>query len=693
MSVQNNSAVRKATAASGTVLLWLCANNAVAQETETADAHHDIDEIVVKAAPLDRTTAQLAQPTAVLSGDSLETKQSASIGETVSGELGVSSSYFGPVASRPVIRGQFGERVRVLANALDSLDASALSEDHAVSVDGILADRIEIVRGPATLLYGSGAAGGIVNVVDDRIAEQPLDSPFGGAVTFGTDSATGRRSAAAKIDFGSDDIAVHLDYFRRDTDDVQIPGFAESALLRALEEEEGTEEAFGVVENTDSRTEGAAAAITFTGERGFLGVSLSSHQSDYGVPGHHEEDPAPLPLPAPAEEFVRIDLDQSRVDARGEFDFEGPISKLVFRSAWNDYTHMELEGDEVGTIFDTIGSDIRLELRHAPLGGFEGAFGLQHKKTKFDAIGDEAFVPPSDTVQSSLFLFEEWAVNDDLAFQASGRAERQKIDAPSLPKYTGIAGGASLGAIWAVSDSFRIRANLAFTQRHPNSTELYADGPHVAVDRYERGSVAQGAGLLTKEKSTNLDLTFHGDTQIMEYEATLFVNSVDDYILLSPTAEIQDDFQVFEYGQSDVKLYGVEAEARIELLDAGAGHVHTRLFGDMVRGEERGNGDNLPRIPPLRLGIGLHYAIDRVEAGMGVTWHDEQTRTAANELPTESYLLLSAELSYSFDQPNIFVFARGTNLTDEDARQHTSPLKDTFPLPGRSLQLGIRYDF
>lgn len=686
----------------GVAVLTLCSlvfplAYASAEQLESLDNDQEIDEIIVRAAVLARSIKQLAQPTAILSGEALATKQSTSIGETLSSELGVSSSYFGPVASRPVIRGQFGERVRVLANSLDAMDASALSEDHAVAVDGLLAEQIEIVRGPATLLYGSGAAGGLVNVVDDRIIEQGLSVPATGAASLGTDSATGKKSGAAKVAFGTASLAAHLDFYRLDTDDVEIPSFAESAILRAMEEEEASEgeeeheEVFGRVENTDSQTEGGAAALSFTGENGFIGFSFSVHDSNYGIPGHgHEEDEGAV---EEVEENVRVDLEQSRVDLRGEYRFSGPISSAKLRLARNDYKHVEFEGSEIGTVFDTVGTDVRLELRHGTGDVLEGAFGAQYKKIDFEAIGEEAFVPRSETLQSSLFVFEELPVSDSWVLQGSARVEWQTIETPSQAKYDDSAFGASVGAIWSFTDALSLSSNLVHSQRHPNSTELFADGPHLAVGRFERGSVTLGNGILSKETSTNLDLTLRGQSERVEYSLTWFVNNVEDYILLSATGDVEDDLPLFEYGQEDVRISGLEAEARIELVESNNGHLHARVFGDLVRAKEKGSGNYLPRIPPLRYGIGLHYTLDRMGAMVEAAFHDQQNKTAPNELLTDNYVLLNAELSYAFENPNMFAFVRGTNLADEDARQHSSPLKDTVPLPGRSVRLGIRYDF
>ena len=671
---------------------------AAAADDEPFDEHHDIDEIVVEASALPRTVEQLAQPVTVVAGDNLARKAAASVGETLSAELGVSSTYFGPISSRPVIRGQFGERVRVLSNGLDSLDASALSEDHQASVEGILAERVEIVRGPATLLYGSGAAGGLVNVVDNRIAETPSEGPVSGKVAINTSTEIGEESAAGWIKFGGDTFNVHVDSFRRDTDDVEIPGFAESAVLRQLEEEEGeaeeVEEIRGTVENSASSTDGGAVAASWFGENGFIGISISSFDSDYGIPAEHAHEEEPPMAGEEEEEEVSIKLDQTRFELRGEYGFTGLIERLRFHIADNDYEHTEFEGAEVGTLYQTDGLDGRLELRHRPLGRLEGAIGLQYKRIDFNAIGDEAFVPPSETTRTSVFAFEELPVSESLVLQGSLRAESQSIDGSALAlDYDDSAFGAALGAIWTPNDAVTLAARLSLTERHPNATELYADGAHVAVQRYERGAVTQGDGILDKEVSTNLDLTLRGNTDRIAWAVTLFNNDVDDYIVLAPTAEIVDEFQVFEYGQVDARLYGYEAEARIEIHESGKGHLHTRIFSDYVHGEERESGAYLPRLTPLRYGIGLHYAIGALEFNVDVTAHDEQTKTAANELPTDSYTLVGAEIAYAMEDKGLYFFLKGSNLGDQDARQHASPLKETVPLPGRSLHAGLRFEF
>jgi iron complex outermembrane receptor protein len=643
------------------LLAGLCLSAAIATAQEK-DEHHTLDEIIVSATPLARTVEELAQPTSVLAGDALVREQSASIGETLADQPGISASYFGPVASRPIIRGQFGERVRVLSNGLDSLDASALSEDHAVGLDSILAERVEIVRGPATLLYGSGAAGGLVNIVDSRLRNKPLENIASGALSIGSASATGRKSIAAKLDLGNELLAAHVDVFSRSTNDLEVPGDP------------------GVIPNTDSSTDGGAGSASLFGDNGFLSAAVSRYRSNYGIPG---DDP---------DEVVRIALDQTRVDLNGEYRFSGPIEKISIRFADNDYGHTELEGDEIGTVFDSQGTDTRIEVKHSARGGLDGAIGLQYKHIDFSAIGDEAFVPASQTEQIAIYAFEEYLLSDSWVLQGSARIEQQNLDAMLLPSYDDTAFGASIGGIWTASEPLTLALNLSVTERHPNSTELYADGPHIAVQRFERGSIIQGNGILNKELSTNLDLTMRLQLLRSEINLTLFHNNVDDYILLRPTAEIQDDFQVYDYVNADVEIRGFELEALFDIFENDAGHLHARFSSDVVHAEES-SGAYLPRLPPLRLGLGLHYTHGLFEASIEAVRTDSQDKVAANELPSSAYTLLGAEISTRLADEKLLIFLKGSNLGDELARRHTSPLKEILPLPGRSIHFGLRWDF
>ncbi len=659
------------------------------------DDHHDIDEIVVKSLPLGRTVEALTQSTSVITGDALTRGQDTSIGEVVDGQLGVSATYFGPISSRPVIRGQFGERVLVLSNGLDTLDASALSEDHAVSIDSILAESVEIIRGPATLLYGSNAAGGIVNVVDSRIREEATDPGFSGAVALSMDDATGGENGALKLNYATDRIIAHFDIMQRDTDNVEIPGFAESEILRTLEGElDGEPE--GVLENSDSETDSYAFGLTLLGDDGnFLGFSFTDYESNYGIPGGHaHEEEEGGGAEEEEEEIIRIDLEQQRVEVRGQLGLQGWFDAVTLKAAQSDYGHVELEGDEIGTIYDTDASEIRVELLQKASDVLAGTIGLQYKTIELNAIGEEAFVPPSDTTQIGLYAFQEWTVSDRLTLQGSARLEQQDIETPDLEDYSATSVGFSVGSIFALNDDMALSANLGVTERHPTATELFAFGPHLAVQRFERGSVALGLGELDKELSTNLDVTLRGQYDRLSWTVTAFNNEVSDYVVLSPTGEIDDDegLPVFDFRQTDASLYGLEAELLVDIIANDSQHLHARFFGDFVHAEED-NGGYLPRITPARYGTSLHFMQQGFDASITVTYNDEQTQTAANELPTDSFTIVDAELSYRVSDPGLIIFLQGLNLNDEDARRHTSPLKDLAPLPGRSIRAGLRWDF
>ena len=669
--------------------------SSIAQDANE-DEHHQLDEIVVTALPLGRTVEALTQSTSVISGDALDRTQDQSIGELVDGQLGVSASYFGPISSRPVIRGQFGERVLVLSNGLDTLDASALSEDHAVALDSLIANRVEIVRGPATLLYGSSAAGGIVNVVDSRLHEETLDSPIQGAASVNTDSALDATSTALKLDLSAGQTIFHFDYLDRETENVEIPGFAESDILRTLEGElDGQPEE--QIENTDSETETLSAGLSIIGDDGdFFGFSVTNYDSNYGIPGEHgHEEEEGGAEEEEEEEIIRIDMEQIRYDVRGQLGLDaGPFEAVRFAAAFNDYEHVELEGEEIGTVYSNDSMDLRVDLLQRASDSLAGTVGLQYKAVDLNAIGEEAFVPASDTEQFSIYAFQEWVASDVLILQGSARWETQEITTADFDNYDESSFGASIGAIYNINETLTLNSNLAITERHPNATELFADGPHLAVSRIERGSVALGNGELDKELSVNVDVTLRGDLDRLAWSVTVFNNDISDFIFLSPTGLIDEDEElpIFDFRQADAEFYGVEAEVLFDIIDTGDRHLHTRVFTDFVHAEES-SGAYLPRITPLRYGASLHFVEGSLDASLGVSFNDSQDKTATNELHTDSWTDIEAEVSYRFDNPNVLVFLKGTNLGDEDQRRHTSPLKDIAPLPGRAIRAGIRWDF
>lgn len=643
---------------------------ALAQESRT-------EEVVVTSTALRENPLEVAQPTTVVGGDDLRRQIASSIGETLSSELGVSSTYFGPSASRPVIRGLGGDRVQVLQDGLAALDVSSLSQDHAVTLETVVSQQIEIIKGPAALLYGSGASGGLVNIVSTRVPTEVPVKPFSGAAEVRGDTASEERTGALSLDGGAGNFAFHADYFNRDTDDVEIPGFAQSDALRRqlIEAGEEPDNVRGHIPNTAGEASGGALGGSYIGENALGGLSWSRYETTYGIPG---------------EEAAFIDMKQDRFDGKAELDLDGAINKLRLTGAYNDYTHTEFEAPGVpGTIFNQDAYELRLTADHKVGSGWRGTTGLQYVDVDFEAIGDEAFVPASKTQQLSVFAFEERHF-DQWTIELGARAEQQKIDVQAdLPNYDETAISLSAGTVWEFADEHALALNLTRTQRNPQAAELYANGPHIAAQRFEIGDAN-----LDQETSVTADLSLRHTGDQVRWTLSAYYNDYSDYIYADPTGELEDDLPVFVYLQQGAKFHGFEAELNVPLLDQGDQHLELRLASDYVRGK-LDNGDDLPQIPPLRFGAGLHYDRDAWHLGMQAFYYDKQDKIAENELPTDSFVLAEADASYRvpMGSSSVFVFLRGTNLLDEDARQHASPLKDIAPLPGRSWHIGARAEF
>ncbi|HVR71447.1 MAG TPA: TonB-dependent receptor [Vicinamibacteria bacterium] len=657
--------------------------------------------VVVTATPGAATLSEIAQPVSVLSGRELSLRMQPTLGETLAQEPGVSSTYFGPGASRPVIRGLGGDRIRIMQNGLGTADASSTSPDHAVSFDPLSAQQLEVVRGPATLLYGSNAVGGVVNVIDDRVPDTVPDRPLHGKLDLSGASAAEERSGAFSLSGGKEPFAWHADFLRRKTSDVGIPGFAESAALRAEEGEEGEEheQIEGTLGNSALDNTSGSVGASLVGNRGFLGLAVSGLDSLYGVPGHahHEEEEHEGEEEEHAEDedeeaAVRIDLRQRRGDLRGEWrdPFAG-FQAVRLRFGVADYEHEELEGEETGTVFSNESWEGRLELRHRAAGPFAGSFGLQGSRRDFSAVGEEAFVPPNLTRTWALFLFEE-AARGPWRFQLGGRVERQDIEAgggvSADRRFTGYSGSA--GVAWHGAQGWGGALTVARSTKLPNAEELFSNGPHLATRAFEVGDPGLG-----KEKSLGVDLSLRKRTGRVAGQVNVFLNRFDDYIYEETTGEEEDGLQVFRFVQRDADFRGAEAQAHVELFHSEPHHVDLDLMADYVRAELRATGEPLPRIPPFRYGVGLHYE--------GGSWHGrvelrgtgEQDRVASFERATEGYTLLNASLGWRvfLRRSVVEVLLRGTNLTDQEARNHVSFLKDLAPLPGRDVRLSVRLSF
>ena len=626
-----------------------------------ATAQTVVEEIHVTGTALQSSPGELAQSVTVLSGETLQRVRAANLGETLAGQVGVSASYFGAGASRPIIRGLAGARVRTMEDGIDSMDVSTLSIDHAVTIDPIVATQIEVFRGPTTLLYGSGAVGGMINTVTNRIPEAAPDDGFDAEFEVRGDSAANDRSAAIVVDGGGDQIAWHFDVLSRDTENYEIPGDA------------------GIVQNSDLEIDSAAGGLSWLGSNGFFGASVSQYDTFYGLPGDEQDD-----------EVVRIDLEQTRIDLKGGWlgvtEF---IQAINLRVGLNDYEHVELEGAEPGTRYSNDAWEGRLELLHAPIGMWRGAFGLQLAQREFSAIGEEAFVPPVDTRSQGIFLIEQLET-ERWNLSLGARIELQEQDPSSgLPELDETATSVSIAGVRNFQNGLSLSINSARAARLPAAEELYANGPHLASGQIELGNANIG-----KETSNHLDIGIRGTRGDLTWSVTAFFTQFDNFIYLRDTGVIDPDeaLPVFAFAQQDADLHGVEAEIFAPIASIAGGEIDLRVFGDLVEGE-LSNGDKLPRIPPQRLGARLQFHNDQLVAGLELTRYAAQTDLAPFETRTAGYSMLNADFNWTQSLANgraVDFFVRGTNLLDEDARRHTSFVKDLAPLPGRNYSIGIR---
>jgi len=687
--------VSKLTAALPAALL--CAGALPAQEAVEREGGEtgEIEEIVVTAAPL----GDVLQPTSVFKGAKLFTDRAPTLGETLAKQPGVSSSYFGPASSRPIIRGLGGSQVIMLSDGISSLDVADVSADHAVTVEPLLAEAIEIIRGPTTLLYGNSAAGGVVNVIDNRIPRRPAEAPLTGAVEARADTAAEERAVVGRLDGGTGSFAWHLDAYTRETEDLEIDGFA-----TADPDDREADEEPGILPNSFSESDGYSAGASWVGDRGFLGFSWSASDMTYGLPGHgheheeeHGEDEHAEEEHAGEEEGGPfIDLEQSRFDVRGEYALDGDYFEAVkFSWGTNDYEHAEIEpSGEVGTLFENDAWQARVEAIHAPIAGWRGAFGLQLDDRDFSAAGEEAFLAPTKTESLGLFLVEERDYDWGHA-HLGGRVEFLEHDNASAPDYDDTSVSLAAGVDFTLSSVHTLMLNVSRTERLPAAEELYADGPHLATSQFELGLAVLGIEP-EKEVSVNYDIGLSGRGERLSWDIHFFYNRIGDYIFQNLTGAEEDGLPVAEYAQSDAEFYGVEAQATLLLGRLGGFEAELGLLGDFVYAElvdGAFDGQYLPRIPPMRLGTELTLSNDVLTTSLDVLWHSEQDNISSFQTDSYTMVDLSAVYALTLQGAELDLFVRGTNLLDEAARRSTSFLAAYAPLPGRSFHAGARLRF
>lgn len=673
------------------------ANAQTAPDQKHGDHEADSGEIVVTAL-YGRNQKDILAGISVISGDDLARELKPTIGETLSHQPGVSATSFGPNASRPVLRGFQGERVRVLADGIGSFDVSNTSVDHAVIINPLTADRIEVLRGPSALLFGSSAIGGVVNVVDSRIPRKVPDEAIHVDALANYGSAANERSGGLRVDVPlAGSFVVHFDGSYLKTGNLEIGGSVLTPALRA-QAAASADPAIAALANlkdklpnSAGRTWEIAGGAAYVASNVNLGFAVSRYDSLYGVPLRYSLDPA-VPV-----EAVRLDVRQTRVDVRGEINpTSGFIESVRLRGGYADYTHNELEEDgAIGTTFNNKGGEGRFELVQRERNGWTGAIGTQLLVRKLDIIGAEKFLPRSKTRQFGLFTTQSLD-KGALRAEAGARVERSIVSAsadadlgnPDIRRhFTSFSG--SLGTSYEVAHGWRIGVNGSYTQRAPSAEELFPNGPHAGTQAFEIGDPT-----FRKEKSTGLEAVLRGAGEGYSLSASLYYSWFKGFIFERQTGAIQDDLPVFQFGQADARHYGAEIEASVRLATLGDFKINLDGVGDFTRATIKGSGP-VPRIPALRLLGGLEAQSDRVTGRVEVEWVDGQDRIAAFETPTKGYTMVNASMSvkpFGADSPFDLTLS-ANNIFDVDARRHASFLKDFAPLAGRDIRIGVRFSF
>ncbi len=651
----------------------------------------------------------------VLDEDALQREVRPQIGDTLAKLPGVSATSFSPGASRPVLRGFSGERIRVLTDGIGSIDVSNTSADHAVTIDPLTSERIEVLRGPAVLLFGGQAIGGAVNVIDRRIPRTVPKDGYHIDLVGALGSAANERSVggAADVALGGG-LVLHADGSFRKTDDLRVGGYVLSPQFRAeqfevAEEEleeghaEEAEEALdlanrrGKIPNSAVEQSTAGLGLALIRDTFNIGASISLFDSGYGIPSrpggaHPEEEGAEEPEEEEGhgEAPVSIKLRQKRFDLRGEYRLDsGFLDRVQLRIGAADYKHTEFEGEEVGTVFDSSGAEGRLEFVQRDRDGWRGASGAQYSTRKFDAVGAEAFLPANETSQLGLFTLQEFAIGK-VGMEAALRFERSDVESEPLGigrKFDVFSG--AIGASYTVAPQARVGVNLSRTARAPSAEELFSNGPHIATQAFEIGDPNLGV-----ESSWGGEAYVRLDRRTHEFGFTVFANRFDDFIYEAATGEEEDELPVFRYFQRDATYYGFEAEASATLFSAGGFRFVGDAVADYVRATVKGAGP-VPRIPPLRLLGGLEAQSDSLDGRIEVEWVADQDRVAAFETPTDGHTMVNASLAWRpwGKRKEMQFVLSASNIFDVDARRHASFTKDYVPLAGRDIRLSARLDF
>ncbi|MEY2508629.1 MAG: iron complex outerrane recepter protein [Verrucomicrobiota bacterium] len=718
--------------------LFAIANLASAQNavrsaaSPTPAAAAETERVVVVGGAIEQSETDKAQSVTILNENTLKEKAAPTLGDTLANEPGVAGSGFTPGASRPVIRGQADNRIRVLNNGTEVFDVSNLSPDHAPSVSALLSQSIEVVRGPATILFGSGAIGGVVNIADNVIPVEQPPNPLSGEVDGRFNSADLERSGAIALTLSPmKHIVLHGQFAYTRTDDRRIPGFALDERIRAgLTPAQAASREFGgnpedEVPNTFVKTRDYAFGASYVWDKGYIGASFTQFLSVYGVPDDPEvDDPTMPPV------HVRLDVDKRQINARSSIVDPLPwFSTVNTKFVYTDYQHQELDDNQVGTTFKTSGVDSRLELVHKPIGLLEGSIGGQFFYKELSVLGDESFLQPTQTTQIAGFLFEELKLSRQVRLQFGARVEHQSVHIdssdPTLTALTSpdqadqnflpVSGAA--GILYDFAESWQFAINGTYSQRAPTAEELFARGPHAATFQFIIGDPT-----LSEEKNVGVDVSLRRTAGFVTGTISGFYNRYDGFIDFAPTGAFEDGLQVFVYTPKTAEFYGGEAKVDFHFLplnltrmrneepkdaksvitknesstsEKNPNDLFLRVQADYVHATDVDTGDPLPRITPMRYSVSLNYESEKWNANIEGQRVDAQDRIAPFETSTPGYTFLNASVGYKFRAGPTYnyLYLKGTNLTNEEARDHLSFLKEVLPLAGRGVAVGFRTTF
>ncbi|MEY4768377.1 MAG: hypothetical protein RL637_1016 [Pseudomonadota bacterium] len=686
------------------IIFLLLISSSVIAANETTEEVTELEEVVVST-EVSTINSNLARPMITLAGNKLRRKIAAAIGNTLKNELGMTTQSFGPGVGSPVIRGQAGARVRVMQNGLGNQDVSSLSPDHANSVEPILADKIEVLRGASALIYGSGAIGGVVNVINNRI---PLNMPsqnFAAIAEQRYDSASNETASALKLDGGQNRLAYHFEGFYRHHGDLSIHGNAIDETAARFSDPSLTDTTLnntrGILKNSHGWSRGGSAGLSYIGDRNIIGASINHLQNHYGIPNDGTDS-----------EPIHIAMKQSQYDLKIQFNQPMKwIEKLNYQFGYTDYQHTELENDVAATRFLNESFDNRLTVEHQSFAGIKGMIGFQTTHSEFAVLGEEAIVPRSDIANYAGFFIESITLGD-LSFEFGGRLENQRINPKQSSGFSYFPLNGSASVLWQINPQHQFSFAATHSQRSPLIQELLSNGFHAATRSYELGN-----SELTKEFSNNIDLNYRYQTDWAKLEVNLFHNWVNNYIYQQRTGEVfnsdlnQNGDEIgFESSCSTLSLSclpvehsqqrnaifkGFEAKLTLNLLKNQYGNLDLTLFSDYTRGTFAG-GDNIPRMPPLRYGFELDYTNQQLSANIRLTRAEAQHFVPIYDSITAGYFLLNLSAEYQMttaDRYKVLLFANAGNLLNQTIRYSTSYLRNFAPEAGRNAEIGIRISY